>query len=297
MEIKKSPLVKILLLERGEFMRKLKYFIVVIVIIGLFLGAGKPLYYFRSLALMYPYSLYHHQKSLLREKDLSVSLPAGFEFKDESWYPFVMTFTDSQGLSEYTGKDLSYTILYNFPHFDLKQGGSAYYQPDSPFYSSFYGAYLIENHEPAGEPYGYQNKKVNVDEIKLLPKYDQLELVLPSLGCPKEKRLFEVTIDTLQEGVSVAGIDGFTKIDATILTNSPLHQYKGHQQGYLQYGLPPQDWQGEDFPLISLKGQVYVKYFEAKQVTMVLYLMGREEDFIEKWDHEIFHFMVVDGFE
>jgi len=77
-------------------------------------------------------------------------------------------------------------------------------------------------------------------------------------------------------------------VDASLITNSPLHRYRGYQRGYLQFGLPPKDYQGEDFPLIEVKGRIYVRYFEEKKVTVVLYLMGRDHAFIETWSDQLF---------
>lgn len=242
----------------------------------------------RSIAFMYPYSYIHHRKGLLKQEGIALSLPSGLQIKGPDWYPFVMTFTDDQGFSAYVGADLAYTILYSFPHFDMKQGGSVYYQPDSPFYSSFYGAYVIQNKDTTQGPYGFKNNKVDLKQIELLTKYDQLKLVLPSLGCPEVLMEFNTTINNIKEDITLSGIKGWTRIDGTIITNSPLHRYKGHQQGYIQYGHPPRDWQGEDFALLELQGRVYVKYFEKQRITMVFYLMGRDQNFVEEWDQKLF---------
>ena len=72
------------------------------------------------------------------------------------------------------------------------------------------------------------------------------------------------------------------------MTNSPAHEYQGFKQGYLQYGKPMGRFEyKEDFPVIDLKGRVYVKYFEELQATIVLYAMAPSWEVIEEVDREI----------
>jgi hypothetical protein len=63
---------------------------------------------------------------------------------EKDWYPFVITFNDDEGFSNFIGRDLNYTVLYNFGAFEYLNGASMIYNPQSQYYSSFYGAYFIK---------------------------------------------------------------------------------------------------------------------------------------------------------
>lgn len=66
-----------------------------------------------------------------------------------------MTFTADAAYAAYTGQpDARLTILYNFPAFDLSRGCSRLYDPNSPYYNGFYGAYLVRDGSNAAWPAG-----------------------------------------------------------------------------------------------------------------------------------------------
>jgi hypothetical protein len=238
---------------------------------------------------MYPYSHKHKIESILNKKNINFYIPGGIYTKKRDWYPFVLTFNDDQGFSKYTGKNLALTILYSFGHFDKHFGTSTYYNPQSPYFSSFYGGYIVYNYNSPNDRFGfYDNSKVNIDELILIPKYDQTMLVLPSLGCPLNKIIFESEINKIQYNVDYIGIDGWVKIDATIKTNSPIHKYNKKHLGYIQYGKPIREYyNGIDFPLTTLKGRIYVKYIEKYKMTFVLYVMAPKQSIIEECDKSL----------
>lgn len=58
-------------------------------------------------------------------KGFDIHIPGGLATWKTDWYPFVMTFVDNKGFQSYMGnKNLSLTILYNFPAFSLLNGCS-----------------------------------------------------------------------------------------------------------------------------------------------------------------------------
>jgi len=238
---------------------------------------------------MSPYSYIHKLQSIIRKNKIEFYIPGGRITKGKDWYPFVVTFNDDEGFSKYTNMDLSLTVLYNFGHFESIKGSSSYYNPTSPYYSSFYGGYVIYNNETPAKSFGfYDNGEINVDELALVPKYDQTRLVLPSLGCPLDEIIFRSTIDNIDKSVEYLGIDGWTMVNTTIITNSPIHKAKESQRGYLQYGNPQEDYyDGEDFPPITLKGRVYVRYFKEYKATFALYILAPEVDTIDGCDKNI----------
>lgn len=242
----------------------------------------------KSYIIMYPYSYYNKLNSITHKKNIKFYIPGGLTTREKDWYPFIMTFNDNEGFSKYIRKKLSLTIFYNFGHFKYKEGLSSYYDPTSPYYSSFYGGYVIYNNENPDDPYGFDiNGKIKIEELESIPKYDQTRLVLPSLGCPQNKIFFKSKIDKIKYNIDYLGTKGWTKIDSTITTNGPNHKYKKNYLGYIQYGKPLADYSGEDFPLVNLKGRIYAKYFSDYKMTFILYIMAPNIDIIEECDKNI----------
>lgn len=238
---------------------------------------------------MKPYSYKHKVESILNEKKVDFVIPGGNSTRVKDWFPFVMYFNADKGFSRYSGKHLSLTILYNFGHFEILKGSSSYYNPTSSYFSSFYGGYAVYNNEDPDNKYGFNSDgTINVNEINLIPKYDQIKLVLPSLGCPTSKRTFDSEINNIIEDVSYIEMNGWVRIDSTITTNSPVHKSTDNQRGYIQYGKPIEKYYiDEDFPVTTLKGRVYVKYVDEFKMTFVLYILAPNVKTLDECDKEI----------
>ncbi len=103
--------------------------------------------YILSLSVMSVYSGMHERQSIMHEKGIELAIPGGSATKETDWYPFVMTFNPSEAsFCRFIGEtNRKLTILYNFPAFDLRwgKGCSRLYDPTSPYYNAFYGAYLV----------------------------------------------------------------------------------------------------------------------------------------------------------
>ncbi|NLB40962.1 MAG: hypothetical protein GX815_01625 [Clostridiales bacterium] len=113
-------------------------------------------------------------------------------------------------------------------------------------------------------------------------------MVLPTLGCPLDQRVFEEKISDIEYNVEYVGYDDWVRVDSDIKTNSPAHESKGFQQGYLQFGKPMGNLDySEDFPIIDLKGRVYVRYFKEFQATIVLYIMAPSWKTVNECDIDI----------
>ena len=260
--------------------------LVLLLCIALLLSpVGAPI---RSYAVMRPYSSFCYRDSLMKTDSIRFRIPGGASTKKPDWYPFVMTFNDNEGLSGYLGEQVEFTILYNFGHFPLWKGTSSYYDPGSDYYSSFYGGYIIKPGDKCRRFGFLPDGEINAEEIVKVPEYDQRALVLSSIGCSWEQSVFREEISSIQYAVQYAGYRDWARIDSGIRTNSPVHQYRGFQQGYLQYGRPQGRFSySGDFPVIDLKGRVYVRYFEEYQATIVLYIMAPSLDTVNECDREI----------
>lgn len=233
--------------------------------------------YVRSLAVMKVYSHVNERESLLAEKGIDIELGTA-----EGWYPFVMTFNADGGFRAFTGeKDIRLTILYNFPQFDMKRGCSRIYDESSEYYNSFYGAYAISG------SYGIDSGgKVDFDRIVQVPEYDFTRLVLGDLGMAKEDEVFSWKVTDVAEGVSLAGYDGWVRIDADMTVNGVLHREKDFLRNYIQYGSPEYD-ADEDFRPVKMAGRIYARYFEEAGCSLFFYIMTGSDKVMKNCDENI----------
>jgi hypothetical protein len=260
--------------------------VIIIAIAVLFLKV--PLYYqARSYVTMYAYSQYENKSSLMAKQNISIHIPGGSSTQAKDWYPFMMIFNDNEGISNYLGRDLSLSILYNFGAFSWNQSSSDFFQEDSPYFASFYGGYVIKDNTGA-KKFGFDEKgEPDIKEILSVPQYDYEHLVLESLGCPPDKLSMQVFSSNIKKNVKYAGYDDWVQIDSFMLVNSPNHKYRGDRRAYIQYGNPLKKLNQEDFRLIPAYGRLYVRYFEEFHDTIYLYVMSPSSLTVENCDNEI----------
>jgi hypothetical protein len=107
-----------------------------------------------SLAVMKVSNRINYHKSLEKDAGLKLDIPGGSATPGRDWYPFVMNYTADPLFDSYTGHAGGrLSIYYNFGAFDAIKGCSDIYDPASPYYSSFYGAYVVRTHDHS--PYGF----------------------------------------------------------------------------------------------------------------------------------------------
>lgn len=247
----------------------------------------------RSYAVIYPYSRILERKSTLNKNKIVFKIPGGRLTKKHDWYPFVVLFNDDEGMSSYLGEEVEFTVLFNFAAFEKGKGSSSYYNPESPYYSGFYGGYIIK--PKADKIFGFKSDgSIDEEEISKVPRYDQLRLVLPSIGCPYKDRVFDEFIKSIEYNVEYLGYKDWVAVDSEIETTSPIHEYGSFHRGYIQYGSPQgRFFHDKDFPKIELKGRVYIRYFEEHDATFVLYIMAPEWKTIDECDREILSHSII----
>jgi hypothetical protein len=107
-----------------------------------------------SLAVMKVSNRINYHKSLEKDAGLKLDIPGGSATPGRDWYPFVMNYTADPLFDSYTGHAGGrLSIYYNFGAFDAIKGCSDIYDPASPYYSSFYGAYVVRTRDHS--PYGF----------------------------------------------------------------------------------------------------------------------------------------------
>ena len=258
--------------------------------------------YALSLSVMSVYSKICEQESILKEKGMELEIPGGCEAEKPDWYPFVMTFNPGQSAIEnYLGeKGSRLTILYNFPAFDLRwgKGCSRLYDDTSPYYNGFYGAYILSGDDESQQEKRSEKAVSAVSEktitaepnqqrlIKLIGKitqFDYQRLVIGDFPIDSDQEIFQWKIQQIKKKTSVAGSDGWLRIDADMLVNGALHQRKSFVRSYLQYGSPKYDVM-TDFAPVEMKGRVYAKYLEEQDVTVFFYVLARTDEVLENCD-------------
>jgi hypothetical protein len=227
--------------------------------------------------------------STLYQKGIHFHIPDGRQTREKDWYPYMLHHNGSKAFSEYIGKDVSLDILYSFGHFEFWKGSSSFYNLDSPYCGAFYGGYAVFPQDVQWR-YGFdQNGHPSIEELSKVPIFDQVHLVLPSVGLTTDQGVFHYQSKDIQLHQSYIGYSDWLRIDADIQTNAPIHQRNTtNYPGYYQYGLPRLDWfRGKNYPPINLKGRTYIRYFEEYGGTFFLYIMAQDEDTLEKYDQQL----------
>ena len=217
-----------------------------------------------SLGVMSVYSGIHERDSLLAKHGVTLDMPSG-----EGWYPFVMTFNPNEKL----------TILYNFPEFDFRlgKGCSRLYDLASPYYSAFYGAYVLEGN------------RVSPQTAGAVAKYDFQQLVLSDFGIKRSEMVFDWEETEPPHAECFLGEDGWTAYNAKLTVNGTAHEPNGFKRSYLQYGTPKYDLTGiqKPFEPLEQKCRVYAKYFEEADISIFFYVIALDDAIIETCDEKI----------
>lgn len=267
---------------------KLGIILLVAVLVLSVLFVQGPFYYqVRSYIVMYAYSKYEERNSILSDQDIQLKIPGGSSTEERDWYPFVMVFNDDQGFSNHMGRDLSLTVLYNFGAFGWDMSTSDYFLEESPYYNSFYGGYLVQDHSES-KKYGFDDQgNLDVSEVLAVPEYDYKHLVMEGFGCPEQILTMNALSYNQQGQIPYAGYDGWFRIDALMLVNRPNHQFQGNRRSYIQYGKPLIKSDQEEFGLMTTNGRIYVRYFEELESTVFLYILSPSAQTVEECDQKI----------
>lgn len=250
------------------------------VIFSVFIIVGAVVFWFfyalRSYAVMAVYSGQHSKDSVMHKNGFSIEMPS-----EQGWYPFVMTY-NAPGFSNWADVDANMSIMYNFGAFDAKTRTSSIYDPQSERYSSFYGAYVVQKSE---DDFGFfDNGELDMQEVALAVEYDYTQLVIKDFGC--DNQTFAINQYTITQDVECAGSDGWTRIDAELTANGAAHNFEEHKTPYLQYGRPMQTVE-QDFPLVTLQGRVFAKYFEEYDCTVMMYVIAPSVETIERCNQTV----------
>lgn len=233
-------------------------------------------YPLRSLIVMSYYSNDHAKQSVMRQNEFEINIPSG-----KGWYPFMMTY-NAAGFSSFSKLGAEMSIMYNFGAFDLVKRTSSLYDKQSDMYSSFYGAYVVQE---SNGVFGFNdNGEIDLNDISLAVEYDYTKLVIRDFGC--ENQTFEIGNFVIADDVTFAGSSGWTRVDATMISNGTAHNYDGYKLAYLQYGRPMEQVE-IDFEALPLYGRVYAKYLPEYNSTIMIYVIAPSLEAVDVCDSNI----------
>lgn len=226
-------------------------------------------YYIVSLAVMSINNRDNIKKSGLGVElaDLDIIKPSG------NWYPLINAYVDTT-FSNHVKKDVDLLIYYSFG--DYKRGSSTIFDPDSKYFSSFFGCYVIGQNDKGY--YGFEaDGSLDLKAILQVPKYDYDFLVAEPLGLEQKDIITDYTVKSIEM------VDGKHYVEFAIETNSLYHQYKSFNPNYLQYGLPFIRNGQQDFFPIEMYGKLKImKYNE--NITLIYYIFSQNQDIVKTWD-------------
>ncbi|MFP2910944.1 hypothetical protein ACLESD_39095 [Pyxidicoccus sp. 3LFB2] len=150
-------------------------------------------------------------------------------------------------------------VAFTIGDFGAGAGCSEYFNPHSPWYNTFYGAYGVRSYKRDGSPWGFRRDgSPHVDEMLEVPQLDYNFLTAGELGCPASRMCFEV-LDVAQ------GREGAWHLaDVTCLIPSGLHRLEDAQAPDLTYyalfGVPEEDYLAggrTSYEPVRMRGRMY----------------------------------------
>src|SRR5262245_24503570 len=88
-------------------------------------------------------------------------------------------------------KHLDAVVVFTIGDYPNGIDCSSYYDPDSPWYNVFYGAYGLRSYKADGSAWGYHpDGSPNIDEFLEFAAADYNFLTAGHLGCPPDKMSF-----------------------------------------------------------------------------------------------------------
>lgn len=151
-------------------------------------------------------------------------------------------------------------VVFTLGDFPSGAGCSSYFDPSSPWYNVFYGAYGIRSHKQDGAPWGFrQDGSVALDELLDVPWLDYNFLTAGSLGCPAEKMCFRVEEATLSTQGS------WHTADVSCVIPSGLHATRDAVSPdftyYAVFGVPEPQWLTgrQSYEPVRMRGRMHFK--------------------------------------
>jgi hypothetical protein len=155
---------------------------------------------------------------------------------------------------------LDLVILWGIGNFGSASQCSSYYDPSSPWYNVFYGAYAMRSYKGNGTAWGYTAQgQPNFDEFLQVAALDYNHFTAGQFGCPPNMMSFAVKGITAEPRNS-----GWDIADVTAQVPSGLHdptKYAADFGNYLAFGIPdPSFLNGHSsYEPVPVRGRFYMR--------------------------------------
>lgn len=235
----------------------------------------------RSMAVMSVYSAYCSADSLEKQEGFRLKIPGGMATGERDWYPLVLFYDASEEFSGRTAANTRLNIYYNFPAYSIWEGSSWLYDPDSPYYTGFYGAYAVQS----DQVYGFDEQgRIDLEQVAEVLRFDLFDLVLDDFGLNPREEVFEWQAESPRR-ISYAGRDGWSSVDARVRVNGAGHSPDQFRVSYLQYGYPSETT--EEFAPVTLYGRLIGQYFAEWNTSIFFYILAPDRQVLENCDRRI----------
>lgn len=199
------------------------------------------------------------------------------------WFPQMILFTDKGGFQQQVGEEAQLDIYYTFGQFH--RGKSDIYRPNSPYYSSFAGAYVV-----SGQEADRMNQLQGSDfirEVSQIPRYDYTQLILRDLGCPRDRLEFDYHLISSDDEAMCAGETGYDVFNLSVDTSGVAHEKEKNLQHYIQFGTPLPIDGNQAFQPLTQFARVYVKRLPDQHATLIFYCLSPDQGVIELTDQKL----------
>ncbi|MCP3100965.1 hypothetical protein LZ198_19000 [Myxococcus sp. K15C18031901] len=150
-------------------------------------------------------------------------------------------------------------VAFTIADFPSGTGCSDYFNPFSPWYNVFYGAYGLRSYKRDGNPWGLRSDgRPDVEEMLEIPRLDYNFLTAGELGCPASRMCFEVL------DVELGRQGAWHHADVGCVIPSGLHRLQDADAPDLTYyavfGVPEEDYLmggRESYEPVRMRGRMY----------------------------------------
>jgi hypothetical protein len=161
-------------------------------------------------------------------------------------------------------------VIFSIGDFPEDRSCSSYFNPHSPWYNVFYGAYGIRSYKRDGSAWGFnKDGSPNFDEITQVPALDYNFLTAGELGCPPDRMAFGVT------SLEPHKMGAWDVADVRATIPSGLHlmsqAVKPNLEYYAVFGFPDADYLSggrQSYEPVKMHGQMFFRAV-APQITLV----------------------------
>jgi hypothetical protein len=167
-------------------------------------------------------------------------------------------------------RTIDLVVIFSIGDFPSSLRCSNYFNPNSPWYNVFYGAYGIKSYKPDGSAWGFHpDGSANFDELIQVPFTDYNFLTAGELGCPPDKMCFEAGPPTLSKWGQ------WEMADCTATIPSGLHHLndavKPNLEYYAVFGRPEESFLvggRQSYEPVQMHGKMFWRQV-APKITLV----------------------------